>query len=127
MDVVAAVIERNGLVLICQRKPGGRHGLKWEFPGGKVEPNEGPGEALTRELREELAIEAQVASEPEIHDVRYGSDPVIRLHFYRVTEFTGEPQNLQFEQIRWEHKARLPEYDFLEGDIEFVRAFAAES
>lgn len=126
MDVVAAVIERNGLVLICQRKAGGRHGLKWEFPGGKVEPHEGPGGALIRELREELAIEAQVASEPEIHEVRYGNDSMIRLHFYRVTEFTGEPQNLQFEQIAWERKARLPDYDFLEGDVAFVKSIAGE-
>ncbi|MGD1091969.1 MAG: (deoxy)nucleoside triphosphate pyrophosphohydrolase [Bryobacteraceae bacterium] len=127
MDVVAAVIERDGLVLICQRKAGGRHGLKWEFPGGKVEPNESPQQALARELREELAIEAQIVSEPIIHEVRYGTDPVIRLHFFRVTEFTGEPQNLQFERILWERTARLPEYDFLEGDVEFVRRLGRES
>jgi mutator protein MutT len=126
MDVVAAVIERDGLVLICQRKAGVRHALKWEFPGGKVESNESPREALARELREELAIEARIASEPEIHEVRYGNEPVIRLHFYRVTEFTGEPQNLQFERILWERKSRLPEYDFLEGDVGFVQRLASE-
>src|ERR1700721_3138061 len=104
MDVVAAVIERDGLVLICQRRAGGRHALKWEFPGGKVEPNESPHEALARELREELAIEARIVGEPEIQEVRYGNEPVIRLHFFRVAEFTGEPQNLQFEQIVWERK-----------------------
>src|SRR5580704_17463359 len=124
MDVVAAVIERDGLVLICQRKAGGRHALKWEFPGGKVEPHESPREALARELREELAIEARIAGALEIHEFGYGNEPAIRLHFFRVTEFTGEPQNLQFEQIVWERKARLPEYDFLEGDVAFVRTLA---
>ena len=60
MEVVAAVIERDGQILIGQRKARGRHGLKWEFPGGKVEPGEEPRAALARELREELAIEAVI-------------------------------------------------------------------
>src|SRR6202042_2344131 len=59
MNVVAAVIERDGLILICQRKSG-RHALKWEFPGGKVERGEALQVALARELREELAIEAVI-------------------------------------------------------------------
>ena len=52
--VVAAVIERQGLILVGQRKPGKWHELKWEFPGGKVEPGEAPAAALARELEEEL-------------------------------------------------------------------------
>src|SRR6202790_1237007 len=126
MKVVAAVIERDGRVLICQRKRG-RHALKWEFPGGKVEPNEDPHEALARELREELAIEAQIGEELAQFAVRYGRDPEIQLPFYRVTQFTGEPVNVVFEQIVWETRARLPEYDFLEGDVEFVRRLAKDS
>jgi mutator protein MutT len=124
VDVVAAVIERNGRVLICQRK-GGRHALKWEFPGGKVERGETPPQALARELREELAIEARVGDLIESHEVRYGNGPLIRLHFYRVTDFTGEPMNLQFERIVWEPRAKLPRYDFLDGDLAFVRRLAA--
>ena len=69
VEVVAAVIERRGpegsLILIGQRKPGGRHALQWEFPGGKVEPGEEPREALVRELREELSIEARIGDEIE--------------------------------------------------------------
>jgi 8-oxo-dGTP diphosphatase len=124
MDVVAAVIERDGTVLICQRKSG-RHALKWEFPGGKVEPEEDFRDALTRELREELAIDARIGEELARHDVRYGTGPVIRLRFYRVTEFTGEPLNREFERILWESKARLAQYDFLDGDVEFVKRLAA--
>ena len=123
MDVVAAVIERDGRVLICQRK-GGRHALKWEFPGGKVEPGEDPRDALARELREELAIDARIGEELEFHEVRYGNGPVIRLRFYRVTEFAGEPVNLEFESIVWESPVKLPKYDFLEGDLEFVHRLA---
>jgi len=124
MDVVAAVIERNGRVLICQRKRGGRHPLKWEFPGGKVEPGEDLRQALARELREELGIQARIGEKIESQEVRYGESPVIRLHFYRVGEFTGEPVNLDFEKILWEEKSLLPKYDFLEGDIRFVRRLA---
>jgi 8-oxo-dGTP diphosphatase len=123
MKVVAAVIERDGRVLICQRK-GGRHALKWEFPGGKVERGESPQEALARELREELAIGARIGEEMHRLEARYGNGPLIFLTFFRVTEFSGEPRNLQFAQIVWELRGKLPEYDFLEGDVEFVRTLA---
>ena len=55
-QVVAAIFENNGRILICQRTPGQSHPLKWEFPGGKVEPGESPEQGLARELEEELAI-----------------------------------------------------------------------
>jgi len=124
VDVVAAVIERDGRVLICQRK-GGRHALKWEFPGGKVEPGEHLADALRRELREELGIDAEIGPEIGRHETRYGSGPLLRLYFYRVTDFTGDPVNLQFEQIAWELRSKLPDYDFLEGDLEFVKRLAS--
>lgn len=125
--VVAAVLERDGKILIGQRKSGGRHPLKWELPGGKVEPGEEPRAALVRELREELGIEA-VLGDPELdrYDVRYGDGPLMHLMFYRVNSFTGEPQNLDFERIVWEERRRLLEYDFLEGDAAFIRALARD-
>jgi 8-oxo-dGTP diphosphatase len=125
VEVVAAVIERDGLILIGQRKPRGRHALKWEFPGGKVEPGEESREALVRELREELGIEARIGDEIEHYDFSYSSGNVTRLMFFQVTEFAGEPVNLDFEQIAWVERHRLPEYDFLEGDVEFVRRLAS--
>jgi 8-oxo-dGTP diphosphatase len=125
VDVVAAVIERAGLILIGQRKPLGRHALKWEFPGGKVEPGEGSRDALVRELREELGIEARIGDEIERYDFSYSADRVTRLIFFQVAEFTGEPANLDFAQIAWVERERLPEYDFLEGDVAFVRKLAS--
>jgi 8-oxo-dGTP diphosphatase len=122
ITVVAAVIEQKGLVLIAQRKRGGRHTLKWEFPGGKVEPGETLEAALRRELREELGIEAVIGEEMASYDVRYPGGPLTHLRFYRVTEFAGEPRNLDFEQIVWESRGRLADYDFLEGDIAFVQS-----
>lgn len=114
MLVVAAVIERAGRILIGQRRACDPHPLKWEFPGGKVEPGETPEQALIRELREELAIEAVIG--PEIARYRYSFE----LIFYRIGGFTGEPVNLAFEQLVWEVPTKLRSYDFLEGDIEFV-------
>jgi 8-oxo-dGTP diphosphatase len=121
IQVAAAVIERDGRILIGQRKRGSRHSLKWEFPGGKLEPGETPRAALQRELREELAIQAVIGEELDSYDVQYPGAPLTRLFFFRVTEFSGEPQNLDFEQIVWERRGLLSTYDFLEGDIAFVR------
>jgi 8-oxo-dGTP diphosphatase len=121
MEVVAAVIERDGRVLICQRKSGGKHALKWEFPGGKVEPGKDSASALARELREELQIEATIGPMIHAENVRYSNGPRISLEFYQVTEFSGEPVNLEFEQIVWEERTKLTRYDFLAGDIEFVK------
>jgi 8-oxo-dGTP diphosphatase len=126
VNVVAAIIERDGRVLVCQRREGQKHAGKWEFPGGKVEKDEAFPAALERELREELGIVATVGSEITRYQFTYpGRDP-IQLVFYRVTEFDGEPVNLIFQQIRWERKANLPTLDFLEGDVEFVKTLAMD-
>ena len=124
VEVVAAVIERDGLILIGQRKPRGRHALKWEFPGGKVEAGEESREALVRELREELGIEARIGDQIERYDFSYSAGNVTRLIFFHVAEFTGEPVNLDFAQIAWVPRKELPDCDFLEGDVEFVRRLA---
>lgn len=124
VDVVAAVLLRDGKVLICQRKRNGRHPLKWEFPGGKVELGEDLRAALARELREELDVDAVVGEEMDSYEVGYPDGFRALLRFYLVTEFQGEPRNLDFEQIVWERPARLPDYDFLEGDVSFVARVA---
>ena len=124
---MAAVIERDGLVLIGQRRREDRHPLKWEFPGGKVESGETPRDGLARELREELAIEAEIGPEMSRYEYQYPSRPRVLLIFYNVESWTGEIQNQAFEQIRWEQRGRLPEYDFLEGDLDFVRRLAASA
>ena len=122
--VVAGVIERDGRILIAQRSPDGHHPLKWEFPGGKVEPNETPEQALVRELEEELAIQARIAGEIMRYEYQYPGRSPILLIFYRIADWIGEPRNMQFAQIRWEPPARLSEFDFLEGDRPFLIALA---
>jgi len=120
ITVVAALLERGGRVLIAQRRADGAHPLKWEFPGGKVEPGEPHLSALVRELREELAIQVQTASEVTRYEFHYPGRPPVLLVFYRVNSFTGEPRNLVFERIEWTPRSRLKEYDFLDGDIDFI-------
>jgi len=123
--VVAAIIERGGRILICRRKPDQAHPLKWEFPGGKVEAGESPPRALRRELEEELALCAQIGPEVERYEFRYPGKTPILLIFHAVTEFSGEPRNRIFEEFRWAEPKLLPEFDFLEGDVEFVKRLAA--
>jgi len=118
--VVAAIIERAGHVLIAQRKNLGYHPLKWEFPGGKVEPGETPEAAVIRELHEELGIAARIDRELMRYEYQYPGRSRILLIFYRVVDFDGIPRNLDFEEIRWEQRGRLSGYDFLEGDTEFI-------
>lgn len=125
IKVVAAVIERDGKILIGQRRKTDSHGLKWEFPGGKVERGETPAAALARELEEELGIQARIGREIARHMHYYPRRATIQLMFYRVREFGGEPQSIAFESIVWESPERLTAYDFLDGDVEFVKKLAA--
>jgi 8-oxo-dGTP diphosphatase len=125
--VVAALIERDQRLLICRRRATDRHPLQWEFPGGKVEPGESPSAALRRELREELGIEAAVGEEYTRYEFTYPGRSPILLIFYRVRDFAGELRNVVFDSVRWEAPAALPSYDFVEGDVEFVRRLATST
>ncbi|MBK5293296.1 MAG: (deoxy)nucleoside triphosphate pyrophosphohydrolase [Acidobacteriia bacterium] len=126
--MVAALIVRDGKILIGQRRPDqGLYALQWEFPGGKVEKRETPPAALLRELNEELAIFAQIDKEITRYEYQYPGRSPILLIFYLVTRFQGEPVNRVFHDIRWERAANLPGYDFLAGDVEFVKELANSS
>jgi len=125
--VVAGVVTHKGKILIGQRKRNDWHGLKWEFPGGKIEPGEKPEQALARELREELGIDATIGERLQSYQFSYNERPPVELMFYNITQFTGVPVNYEFEQILWEEAAKLPSYDFLEGDKEFIQWLAARA
>ena len=124
VQVVAAILEREGRILIGRRKQEQSHPLQWEFPGGKVEPGETPEQALARELEEELDLRHVTGSEITRYQYTYpGKDPIL-LIFFRVTCFQGEPRNVVFHEMRWEPAAALSSFDFVEGDREFLRALA---
>jgi 8-oxo-dGTP diphosphatase len=120
--VVAGVLERDGMILVCQRRPDQPHAGKWEFPGGKVETGETPGEALVRELREELGIEAEAGSEIERYEFGYPGKSPILLIFFAVPKWTGEMENRIFQAVEWERRERLAQRDFLAGDERFLAA-----
>ena len=124
-QVVAALIMQNGKVLICQRTPHQPMPLKWEFPGGKIEPGEEAKAALKRELEEELGIAATIGHQVAQVKHRYKRGGIVELRFFEVHNFEGELQNKIFKDIRWADLADLPSYDFLAADFDLVRDLAA--
>ncbi len=122
--VVAGILVRGDEILCCQRPKTDPFPLKWEFPGGKIEPNEGPEQALARELEEELAIHAEIG--PLVQTVRhsYTRGVIVELHFFRVERWSGEIRNVIFNDVRWVERGQVAALDFLEADREIVRAIA---
>ena len=123
--VVAALILRGEELLICQRRPDQPLGSKWEFPGGKMEPGETAEEALKRELKEELGIDATISTRIAHIRHNYRSGGAVDLQFFVVNEYAGEITNLIFQDIRWCPLRNLPQYDFLTADRNLVRDLAA--
>jgi 8-oxo-dGTP diphosphatase len=102
VDVAVAVLIRSGgAVLLAQRPASKVYSGYWEFPGGKVEPGEPVVEALKREIREELGIEIERAY-PSITRVYTYPHATVRLHFYRVHAWRGEPRALEHQAIAWQ-------------------------
>ena len=118
--VAAAVTEREGRIMVCQRRPEVHNGLKWEFPGGKLEPGEGPEAALARELREELGIDVVVGRVRDAVFYRYPDRDVLVL-FYGCRIRSGEPRTLDCNAIAWAAPDELAGYDFAGADLEVVR------
>ncbi|MCC6524094.1 MAG: (deoxy)nucleoside triphosphate pyrophosphohydrolase [Polyangiaceae bacterium] len=116
--VAAAVICERGRVLVTQRKPGTHLAGAWEFPGGKVEDGEDPRDALGRELREELGIEARVGAVVDVTFHRYPGKSVLLL-FFAAERAPGspEPQALDVAARRWAAADELVEADFPAADV----------
>jgi 8-oxo-dGTP diphosphatase len=123
--VVAALITKNGKLLVCQRTRHQTMPLKWEFPGGKIEEREQPRDALYRELEEELGILATIGDEVARIRHEYPNGGMVELRFFVVREYQGEIENRIFKDIQWAQPGDLPKYDFLEADLTLVRDLAA--
>ena len=118
--VVAGILRRGDEILACRRRSDQDHAGNWEFPGGKVEAGESPEEALARELREELGIEAGIGPEIERYEFRYPGKKPILLIFLAVERWEGEIDGAFFAETCWRSPENLASLDFLEGDEPFL-------
>jgi 8-oxo-dGTP diphosphatase len=120
IEVVCGLIEHEGKILIGQRRPGDKHPLKWEFPGGKIEEGESPSQALARELHEELTVTAGAITEMHRYEFAYPGKAPVRLIFLHVAGFAGELRNQIYHALAWIRPGELRQYDILEGDLAFI-------
>lgn len=103
IDVAVGVVTLpDGRVLLAERPAGKPAAGYWEFPGGKLEPDENPAQALTRELHEELGVEIE-AAHPWITRLHRYPHMTVRLHIYRVRRWHGEPQGREGQRLVWKH------------------------
>lgn len=124
MCVAAGLLTRSERLLICQRRGDGLHALKWEFPGGKIEDGEDEGACLRRELFEELGIHATPGVVLNRTTHTYPTGQRVAVSFMHVRAYRGQPVNKVFRNIVWAPRERLLDYDFLEGNVEFVTRLA---
>ncbi len=122
IHVCCAIIERDGLVLAAQRGVDGSMPLKWEFPGGKVDPGEGLEDCLSRELMEEMGVE--IAIGPRLAPVTHQYvDFVVTLYPYICSITSGEIVLHVHESIVWLPPAELSSLDWVAADTPILTQY----
>ena len=119
--VAAALFDSRGQVLIAERPLGKHLAGRWEFPGGKIDAGESEEAALRRELREELGV-AVGKARPLVSLSHDYADRRIEIALWIVEDFSGEPQGLDGQLLKWVSPAKLHDEDMLEADVPFIRA-----
>ncbi|OGW93312.1 MAG: NUDIX hydrolase [Omnitrophica bacterium RIFCSPLOWO2_01_FULL_45_24] len=119
-QVTAAILEKDGNILIARRRKGRTLGGKWEFPGGKIEPGETPQGCLRRELKEEFDIETEVGDFFCSSKFKYGFIP-IELLVYKVKYISGDFKVNEHDDAKWVNLHELNGYDFMAADKPVVR------
>ncbi|MFU2317466.1 pyrimidine (deoxy)nucleoside triphosphate diphosphatase [Rahnella sp. PCH160] len=122
IDVVAALIEREGKLLLARRDASSDQAGLWEFPGGKVEAGENQPDALVRELHEEMNITAQVAGFVATSEIRQ-PERLIRLHGWRVNHFTGTISLQCHSEICWVAPEEVRSFELAPADIPLIDAY----
>ena len=127
IEVVAAIIaDQQGNLLISLRPEHLHQGGLWEFPGGKIEAGETAQQALRREIAEELGIEVVDASLFQQLEFDY-PDKSVALSFWRVERFSGSPESLEGQEIRWITPQQLREFQFPAANQPIVERLLAEA
>jgi len=125
IHVVAGVVtDGQGRVLIAQRLPGTHMAGRWEFPGGKLEPGEAPGDGLRRELAEELGLQV-LAAEPLLQLSHRYPDRHVHLDVWLVSRSEGVPRSLEGQALQWVDVAGLRRVNLLEADTPIIEALAS--
>jgi len=119
IEVAAGLIFRDNKLLLTQRPADSHLGGKWEFPGGKREPNETFAECLRRELREELGVEVEVQQLVEAITHHY-PERTVHLRFFRCQLREGEPQALDCPALQWVGRDQLDAFDFPAADARLL-------
>jgi mutator protein MutT len=119
VDVAIGIVVRYGHVLICRRRPTGHLAGFWEFPGGKLEPDESPADCLARELAEEVAITAAIIRVLPVIEHDY-PEVSVRLHPFLCRHATGEPRPLACDEVRWVEPRHLPNFRFPDANAELI-------
>lgn len=121
--VTCAIVEEGGKVLVAQRSASMVQPLKWEFPGGKVEPGESEKDCLVRECREELDLEVEVLERLEPSTHRYAPDQNLVLIPFRCKRVAGILKLREHADARWLAPEDLRELDWAAADIPILESY----
>ncbi|QLK61301.1 pyrimidine (deoxy)nucleoside triphosphate diphosphatase [Enterobacteriaceae bacterium Kacie_13] len=122
VDVVAALIEQDGKLLLARRDASSDQAGLWEFPGGKVETGESQQAALVRELQEEMGITATVEDFVATSELQQ-PQRLIRLHGWRVSRFIGMVTLQCHSEIRWVSPADVMTFELAPADVPLIEAY----
>ena len=117
--VTAAAMVRDGKVLIAQREAGSHMEFRWEFPGGKLEPDETTEECIVREIKEELDIDVEVLDIYKVVQFSYKEKEILLL-CYLCRIIRGEGRTLECNDFRWVTREQLSQYEFVPADVPIV-------
>ena len=119
-QVAAAIIRKDNKILICQRGAGGSTAFLWEFPGGKLEPDETLEECLVRECKEELEIDIKVGKIFAETEYEY-PDRKIAFTFFETELTSGKIKTNVHEDVKWVAAAELKDYEFCPADVAIIK------
>ena len=124
VPVASGVIVKNNKILIGLRAEGDSGAGMWEFPGGKIELNESSEDAIKRELKEELDIEATVNQKIMKYSHKF-KNTIYEISFFEINNFTGSIKKNVHGDLQWVEQASLKKYRFISGDLLFINKILA--